>query len=305
MKASTRRGHAVPVRASLDPSRSQGTHQIWQTLAVRRSLGGLLLLLAAGFYAAAIGTFWLDRVAFSPSTDTDDTFAIIADEDVRAQVATLVATVDAPVLGMSPSALTETIEGLMDRRAMAAEMRRFVAEAHRVLIGEADDDAEVEIQPAEQVQIVRNENVALLPPIRVPVAEVGSVAGVNTIVGWTWIAAGGAGIVLTLLGLVVRPERGEFAFAFGAGCAATGIMVMLSGYVAPAALLPVLSDDTWMGVFPRLATKNRNTTLIGTAAFLVVGVLATFGTTGLRQRRQHSTPLAAARYREQQRWSAR
>lgn len=274
---------------------------------MRRSLGGLLLLISGGLFAVSISTFWLERVAFSPASSTDATFEIIQDEDIRRQIATLIATVDGPTLGMSPNLLAETIEGLTARRAMAAEMRRFVGEAHKVVIG--DSDGPVEILPSEQVQIVRDEHVALMPPITLPVSEVGSVTLVKNIVGWTWVITGGAAIIAMLLGLFLRPERGEFAFAFGAGCAATGVMIIIMGYIVPALMLPALSDEVWMGIFPRLAAKSRTATLIGTLIFIAVGAAAWFTTTGVRQRRQSSTPLAASRYRdqyrEQQRWSAR
>lgn len=264
-------------------------------------------MIAGGLFAVSISTFWLERVAFSPAASTDATFEIIQDEDIRGQIATLVATVDGPTLGMSPNLLAETIEGLTARRAMAAEMRRFAGEAHAVLIG--DSDGPVEILPSEQVQIVRDEHVALMPPITLPVSEVGSVTVVKTIVGWTWLIAGAAAIVTMLLGLFVRPERGEFAFAFGAGCAATGVMLIIMGYIVPAVILPALSDDVWMGVFPRLAVNSLNATLLGAFVFVLIGAASFFATTGLRQRRQSSTPLAATRYREQyrepQRWNAR
>lgn len=282
---------------------SQRTPPIWQTLPVRRSLGGLLLLIAGGLFAVSISTFWLERVAFSPASNTDAAFEIIQDEDIRSQIATLVATVDGPTLGMSPNLLAETIEGLTARRAMAAEMRRFVAEAHKVVIG--DSEGPVEILPAEQVQIVRDEHVALMPSITLPVSEVGSVSLIKTLVGWTWLITGGAAIVTMLLGLFVRPERGEFAFAFGLGCLATGAMLVIMGWLVPAVMLPALSDDVWMGIFPRLATKSRNATLFGAFVFAAAGAATMFLTSGLRQRRQSSTPLAAGRYREQQRWSAR
>ena len=270
---------------------------------MRRSLGGLLLLVSGALFAVAISTFWLDRVAFSPSVDTDSTFEIVQDENIRRQIATLVATVDGPTLGMSPNLLSETIEGLTARRAMAAEMRRFVAEAHAVLIG--DSDGPVEILPGEQVQIVRDEHVALMPPIKLPVNEVGSMSFIKTIVGWAWLVTGAGAIITMLLGLFLRPERGEFSFAFGIGCAATCLLLLLLGYLVPAALFPALSDDPWMAVFPRLAAQSRNLTLLGAVAFIGVGAISTFGTTGLRQRRQRSTPLATTRYREQERWTAR
>lgn len=276
---------------------------IWQTLSVRRTLGGLLLLVAGGLWALSISTLWLDRVAFSPSADTDNTFAIIADEDIRGQIATLVATVDGPTLGMSPSALKITIEGLTARRAMATEMRFFVAEAHKVVIG--DSEGPVEITGSEQVQIVRNESVALLDPIPLPVAKVGSLSLINTVTGWIWLVTGGAAIITMLIGLFLRPERGEFAFAFGLGCVATGVMIVFNGFIVPRVFLAQLSEDIWIDAIPRLANKDRGATLVGALVFLGIGALATFGTNGLRQRRQRSTPLATTRYREQERWTGR
>lgn len=268
---------------------------------MRRSLGGLILLVSSGFFAIAISTFWLDRVAFTPEVDTDAAYAILGDEDVRLQVASVIAGADAAELGVSPSDLKVLVTQVARIRDGATEMRVFTAAAHERLIG--DTDAPVVITPAEQVQITRTERAAVLPPITLPVERVGAFDVIASITTWTWMITFGLAALTLLFGLVVRPERGEFSFALGVGCAATGILLVVFGYLVPAFLFPAISDGIWVGVFPSLATYRRSLTFAAAIVFILIGAGAVGLTGNRRQRRQRSTPLAATRYREQQRWS--
>jgi hypothetical protein len=283
-------------------SQSQRRVRIWQTLFVRRSLGGLFLLASGIFFALSIGTFWMERVAFTPEIDTDVTYAIMGDEDIRLQVASLIAGADAAELGMSSNNLREFIVSISRIRDGATEMRQFTADAHAKVIG--DRDELVIITAAEQVQILRTERAAVLPSITLPVERVGTLAIIGSITSWTWLISFGLGAIALLLGLIVRPERGEFAFAFGAGTAATGASLILFGYLVPAFVLSSTSDDVWVSALPQLAKYRSGPTFIAALVCLVVGAAAILLTGGGRQRRQQSTPLAATRYREQQRWSS-
>ncbi len=262
----------------------------------------MLLLVAAGLLALGVGVFWLDRVAFSPDADTDATLAILADDDIRQQVTELVAGIDAPVLGMSPSELESFLDTIARWRAGAEVMRGFVGDAHAMIIGELDEPVTI---PAEtQVEMVRNERVALEPPITLPVQEVGSLALLNTIVGWTWIVSLGLGVIAGLLGFFVRPEPGEFVFALGAGLVGTGVSVVFFGWLIPATALGALSDELWTNIFPRLAANARTFTFVSALVLIVIGLAVLFGTGALRPRRTSSTPLAATRYRGEARsWS--
>lgn len=269
---------------------------------VRRSFGGLLLLVSAGLLALSLGTFWLDRVAFSPDPDTDAAHAILADEDIRDQITTLVASADAPVLGLSPSEVKPMLDTIATWRAGAAVMRGFVSDAHARLIGDLDEPVTI---PAEtQVEMVRHEGVALEPPITLPVEEVGTLSLVNQVVGWTWLVSLGAGVIVGLLGLFVRPERGEFVFAIGAGLLAGAVSVLFFGWLVPATMLGALSDDLWTNLFPRLAANSRTFTFVSALLMAAVGAFLAFGTGALRSRRSSSTPIATTRYRSDARsWS--
>jgi hypothetical protein len=129
------------------------------------------------------------------------------------------------------------------------------------------------------------------------------ISAIDTVSWWLAVVAAGLGVVAVLAGIVLRPEHGEPALALGGGLATLAVLFPLLGWVVPAALLPALSDDTWVGVFPALAADSRLITFGVAIGALVVAVVVVAATSGGRQRRQFSTPLAVGRYREQQRWS--
>lgn len=293
-----------PSRASLADSHascSQRRVGIWQTLPVRRSVGGLILLASGVFFALAISVFWLERVSFTPEVDTDVTYAIMGDEDIRLQLASVIAGATASDLGMSSNDLRDFVVSITRIRDGATEMRQFTADAHARLIGDRDEP--VDITPAEQVQITRTERAAILPAIRLPVEEVTAMRVIASATSWIWLVSFGLAVLALLLGIILRPERGEFAFAFGAGCALTGALIVVIGYLVPGFVFPSISSDTWIGVFPQLAKHYLPATLIGALLFIAVGAASILLTGGRRQRRQRSTPLATTRYREQRRWS--
>lgn len=268
---------------------------------MRRSLAGLILLISCVLFAVSGSTWWMQRVAFSPSTDATPTLAILGDADIRGAVATLVSSTNAEVMGTSSAQLKEFVEQISRLEDGAALMGGFVGAAHARLIGE--NDGPITITAAEQYPIVRDERAALSPDIRLPVPEVGSLSVVNSLVRWTTLITAAGGLLLLIAGVLTRPERGELTFAIAVGLGIFAVLVVFTGYLIPLGPLTALSDNAWMAVFPRLANRSRNTTLLISfvSAVLAAGLL--FGTSGLRQRRQKSTPLSVGRYREQHSWS--
>jgi hypothetical protein len=268
---------------------------------VRRTPGGLLLLVSALLVALAISLFWLQRVAFTPSTDADLATAVMADDGVRSEVATLIASADAPVLNRSSARMREFIVQILQVDAGGALTAPFVEDAHARIIGERDEP--VQIAAGQQVAIVRDERVALEPPITLPVQEIGIVAALDTITWWMMVVAAGLGLLALLVGIVLRPEKGEATLALAGGFAALALLFPLFGWLVPVALLPAISDDTWMAIFPALAAQARFVTFAVAIVSLVLAVLVVVTTSSARQRRQFSTPLGVGRYREQQRWN--
>lgn len=252
-------------------------------------------------FALAISTWWFQRVAFSPSADADATKAILSDDNIRAEVATVIASADAPELGQSPTQLKEFIEQIAAHPDGPALMTGFVSGAHARLIGELDEP--VRISAAEQVTIVRDELVANMPPITLIVQEVSALSTIDEAASWIALVALALGGLTAIAGIVIRPERGELTLALAVGLGSLALLLIVLGYLVPMAVLPSLSDNTWMGVFPRLANHNRGLTLGVAGGAVVLGAAIMLGTGSLRQRRQFSTPLSVGRYREQHSWS--
>jgi hypothetical protein len=268
---------------------------------VRRSLAGILLIISTVLFAASISAWWFQHVAFTPSANTGSTHAILGDEAIRTQIATVVASATAPATGQSPTQLKEFIQEIATWDAGAALMTDFVSQAHERLIGERDEP--VQIDAEQQVQLVRDERVGEMAAITLPVQEMGALPVINAIAGS--IALGGAvlGLLLFVAGVVLRPERGEFSQAVAIGFAALAVLIVLFGYVVPAAVLPALSDNIWMGLFARLANDSLLQTLAIALLSIVLAVVITLGTSSMRQHRQWSTPLSVGRYRDDRSWS--
>ncbi len=260
-----------------------------------------MLIAAAILVALSIGAWWLQRVAFSPSNDSKIAYSILGDEEIRGQIATIVAGADAPVLNESPADLRERIERYARIPDGAALMSDIVSDAHGRLIGTFD--RRVTIDAEEQVTIVRNELVGEESAITLPVQRVGSMAFLHDWLGWFALGTLALAALITIAAVFLRPERGEGTFALGVFFAATAGSLLVFGYLVPLLLLPAFSDDPWMGVFARLANHHRNLTLLLAVASLVIAALIVFGTSSRRERRQHSTPLNVGRYRDERSWS--
>jgi hypothetical protein len=261
----------------------------------------MFLLVAGVLIALSISAFWLERVAFSPSSDDSVAAAVMNNDEIRGELATLIASNDAPVLGVSSTQLKEFIEQIALIDAGAALMSDIVEKAHAKIIGERPRP--VRVTPAEQVQIVRSEFVANESAIVVPVQKVTLLSALNSMIGWVWKMAAGLGVLLLLAGLVLRPEPGERTLALSAGLGALGLLFPFFGWLVPYAILPNVSDDTWTAIFGQLANDRLFVTILVSVISLVGAVLVYLRTTGSRQRRQSSTPLSMGRYREQQHWS--
>lgn len=259
-----------------------------------------MLIVAAVMVAVAAGSFWLQRVAFSPSTDSGVAHSVMGDEEIRSLVSTIVAGGTASTLQQSPAQLREDIDVIARIPAGAALMRQFVGGAHARVIGESDEL--VEITAEEQVNIVRNEAVGDNDPITLPVQRVGSVAFLDQWIGWFALFSLGLGVLVALFGAFLRPERGEGTFAVGVLFGSLSVSLVVFGYLVPLLLLPALSNDAWMGLFARLANHHRNLTLFLAALALAIAAVIVFGTSNRRERRQRSTPLNLGRYRDDRSW---
>jgi hypothetical protein len=268
---------------------------------VQRSLAGVLFLIAAVALSVAAGAWWLQRTAFTPGTSQNTAEAILNDDQIRGEIATVVSAATAATLEQSPNELaTELVDPLMGSRAGAAVMTDIVADAHRRVIGSRDEP--VRITGVQMVDIVRDERVAELPPVTLPVPEVGALAVLSNTLGWIAAVTGVLGLVLLLLGVAVRPERGEVVRGLGEFGFALALSALLFGWLIPVIIVPAIDDSTWTQAIPRLATRSLPLVLGVAVIGIAAGIVLSIRAAGMGRRRQWSTPLAVSRYRDDRSW---
>jgi hypothetical protein len=268
---------------------------------VQRSLAGVFFLLASVAFAIAVGGWWLQRAVFTPHPNGNQTEAILDDDGIRMEITTIVAFAAAPALEQSPNEVMAFVEPLIGSSPGATVMTEIVNAAHRRILGDHPDP--VTIDGTQLVQIVRDERAADVPAITLPVPEIGTLKVLRSMLRWMVPVSAALGVLLTLLAFVTRPERREVVRAIGELGVALAVGIVLFGYLIPVHLVPSIDDSAWTQAVPRLALRSV-AVVIGAAAVLALGGLAMIlSAASSGKRKQWSTPLSVARYREDRSWS--
>jgi hypothetical protein len=269
---------------------------------VQRSLAGILFLLASVALALAAGGWWLQRAVLSPNTNGAQTEAILDDAEIRAEINTIVATASASALEQSPNDVAAFVDPIIASTPGATVMTDIVHRAHQRILGQHDEP--VVITGEQLVPIVRDERVADVAPITLPVPDgIGTFTVLDTVLTWLVPIAAALGVLLVLLAFVTRPERGEVMRAVGELGLALAVSLVVFGYLLPVHLVPAIDNNVWTNTAPRLALRAFPV-VIGAAVVLAGGGLALIlASTNTGRRKQWSTPLSVARYREDRSWS--
>jgi hypothetical protein len=268
---------------------------------VRRGLAGLLFFVAAILLALAAGGWWLQRVAFDPSSSRAVAREVFTDAEMRGQIAALVSEVAAPAVGRPANELNPWISNTVLANPGAAEfLAEVVEDVHARLIG----GEPARITGQQMSLIVRDQRAAELPPVTLPVEQIGILDTIRTALRWFVPLAAIAGLAAAVLGILAHPERTEALFGIGVFCIIAAVLAMVLGYVVPAFVLPLVSDNLWLEVIPAVA-NDRLPMIAGLACVLaVVGVVLIILSAGFRRRKTSwSSPVRVARYSDQRRWS--
>ena len=270
---------------------------------MRRGLAGLFFFIAAILLAIAAGGWWLQRVAFDPSTSPDVAREVLKNDDVRNEVATLVAQAAAETVGIPADQLSLTINALTQNPAAADLLTEVIADAHARIIGARDEPTQ--ITGAQMVTIVRDQRVAVLPALTLPIEEIPLLNTIRTTLSWLVPIAGVAGLAALVLGLIAHPRRADAAFGIGVFCILSAVLAMVLGYAVPAFALPALSDNEWIDVVPAAANEQLPLVSILSLVLAAVGVVLIISSVGLRRRKTKnwSSPVRVGRYSEQRHWS--
>ena len=183
---------------------------------MRRGLAGLLFFVAAVCLALAAGGWWLEHVAFDTATSGDLADVVLRDPDIRNQIATVAADATAATLGLPAADVRAQVDQLAQTRAGSQLMRQIIVDSHARLIGLRD--APVQITGAQLVELTRNQQVADVPPVTLPVQEVPILSTIRVTLHWAVPIAAIAGGVALLLGLIAHPRKADAVLGIGVFC---------------------------------------------------------------------------------------
>ncbi len=256
----------------------------------------MLFLVAAVAISVAAGSWWLQRIAFTPDGTREAAAAVLEDADIRVELNTLIVGATAPVMDVNPVELGSMLENVvLTTRPGAAEMAPIIERIHRRIIG---GDERIVLTGADMVPVVRDERAYDAEPVTLPIDEIGVLRNFDGALGWLWLIFGVLGVLALLFAILARPDRRDIRRFLGEFGLALAASLLLFGYLIPVHLLTALDNQTWTHAIPQV-TSRTVPLVFGSVVVLAVGgaALALSASVGGSRRRQTSTPLAAARYR--------
>jgi hypothetical protein len=183
----------------------------------------------------------------------------------------------------------------------ASLMADIVADAHAHLIGASDEP--VQITSEQLVQIVRDERASAVPTVTLPVPRVAALSAIRQILKWLVPITGGLAVVLIVLGFAAHPEKAELLRSLAFLFFGLALLLVVIGYVVPAFVVPLFSDNVWIDAVPRLA-RDSLPLLAGMTLLLGGAGLACLAASSASKRRDRwSQPIRRTSYRDERRWS--
>ena len=262
---------------------------------MERSLSSMLFTVAAIAISISAGSWWMQRIVFTPDATRDTAAAILQERDIRLEINSLVSAASSPATGTPVEELGKTAETVMTNRDGAAILGPIIEQAHDRIIGNTDEL--IQITGVQMVDIVRDQRAADVGTVTLPIDTIGTLNTMRRALGWIIPITGGLGLLLVLLGIFARPERRDVLRALGEFSLALAVSMLVFGYVLPVQMIPAIDNRTWVNAIPRLAMRTWPVVLGSAAVLAALGVVLVLGSMTGGKRRQWSTPLAAARYR--------
>ena len=256
----------------------------------------MLFLVAAVAISIATGSWWLQRIAFTPDATRESAAAVLEEADIRVELNTLITGAAAPVIGQTQTELGTLLEDVvMTSRPGAAVLAPHIEQIHDRIIG--NDDEPVVITGFDMVPIVRDERAAEAPDITLPIDTIGVLSNLRVALGWIALVTSIVGAIALILGLLARPERRDVFRGLGEFGISLAVSLVVFGYLIPVHILTALDNQTWTHAIKQLALHATPIVFGGAVILAVAGVGMILASRSGGRRRQWSTPLSVARYR--------
>ena len=263
---------------------------------MERSLSAVLFLVASVALSIGAGSWWMQRIVFTPDDTRDTAAAILNDPDIRQEINTVITGASAPALGVTTTELGALLENVvLSSRPGAAVMGPIIKQAHKRIIGL--NDAPVQVTGSEMIPIVLDQKAADVSTVTLPIPVIGTLKTLRSSLGWLFPIASGIGLLVLLLGIFARPERTEVLRGLGEFGLALALAMLLFGYAIPVHMITAIDNSTWTHAIPQLAMRTLPVVLGAATIFGLSGLALIMGSMSGGKRRQFSTPLAVGRYR--------
>lgn len=269
---------------------------------MQRSLSGILFLVAAILIGIAAGLWWMNFTALSPNSTTGNSQAILSDDEIRAEITTVVAAATAGELDQTPAEVALLVDQVLRSRPGAAVAAEITRAGHERLLGLSAEP--VRISGPQLVELVRDQRVGDLPGVTLPVAEVPMLGFIERWLGWLLIVLVSLAVIAFVGGLVVRPERIDITRGLAELLISLGVNLVLFGFLLPYLILPAVDDTTWIGAISRLAARTFLLEFLVAIVLIVGGVMVWMRTQGGDRRSNWSPSGGAVRFgATERRWS--
>ena len=267
---------------------------------MRRTLAGLIFGLAYACASLAISGWLLHRSAFDPDRTSDLAPVVLQDERIKTELTNTIADAAAEQRGLDKAATRQTVRAVASTPQGAALLGQVLHDAHARMIGQLTGP--VRITGAQMVQIVRNEAVADIPSITLPVPRVSSLDLIRRILRWTIPFGALFAVGFFVIGFMLHPNRSALVHSLGYGMVLLALLIVVLGYIVPRFALPTLSDSMWADVPARLANDSLPLLVGLTIVLGGGGAMLLVGSGLLGRRRRWNAPVSTYRYREERRW---
>ena len=269
---------------------------------MRRTLAGLIFGLAYVCASLAISGWLLQRSAFDPSRTGDLSAIVLQDARIKTQISNTIADAVSSQRNLDKESVRKTVNAVAGTREGAALLGKVLHDAHARLIGQLKGP--VRITGAQMVLVVRNQIVADMPSITLPVPKVTALDRIRRILRWMVPFCALFAVGFFVIGFMLHPNRSALVHSLGYGMVLLALLIAVLGYIVPRFVVPALSDSIWADVPARLANDSLPL-LVGLAIlFGGGGMMLLVGSGLLRRRRRWNAPVSTYRYREERRWGS-
>ena len=267
---------------------------------MRRTLAGLIFGIAYVCASIAISGWLLQRSAFDPGRTGDLADVVLQDNRIKTQITNTIADAASSQRGLDKAATRQTVSAVASTPQGAKFLSKVVRDSHARMIGQLSGP--VRITGDQMVQLVRNQVVADMPSITLPVPRVSALDTIRRILHWTIPFCLLFAVGFFVIGFMLHPNRAALVHSLGYGMVLLALLIAILGYVVPRFALPAFSDNMWADVPARLANDSLPL-LVGLSIVLGGGgMMLLVGHGLLRRRRRWNAPVSTYRYREERRW---